>query len=121
MADEAKGASSRRPALEDVEKNERERVIGSPMVQKAEPCGKSRSEAFRSYFDWPLSKSCLMKGSCPAKVGKFKASIVCIEKTLMIAERRKLAETPEFKKMRRMRSGIEAAKSRLKTNADSRG
>jgi hypothetical protein len=111
---EEPGASSQRFTLLDFEKNDGGQIIACPTGQKAKTIKPVKGGGFRSCFDCSVCKACPSKGSCPVKVGKFKASISCNEKQLMIAERRKQVETPEFKAKYRMRSGIEATNSLLK-------
>ena len=113
-AEEAGDASGKCLTLADFGKDEGGRITECPAGQKVLEQGETKGGGFRAYFACSDCKACPQKGSCPVKVGKFKASIAYTERSLTIADRRRQVETPEFKKLYKMRSGIEATNSLLK-------
>jgi hypothetical protein len=104
---------SKRLSLADFEKDEKGRIISCPMGEKASTCKNKAGTGYCSTFNLEKCKACPMQGQCPVRVGKRKASIHYTEKDIRIAGRRREHETPEFKKLYRKRSGIEATNSVL--------
>jgi hypothetical protein len=100
-------------SLADFKKNEDGKIISCPSGQKAETGVNRKGTGYVSVFDFNTCLGCPRRDKCPVKIGKRKASILYNEKMLRIAERRKHQDTPEFKSMYRMRSGVEATNSVL--------
>jgi hypothetical protein len=117
VQDEAGSASEDKPSasltLADFAKDESGRIVSCPEGQQADTCMNKDGEKYISTFDLDKCKACPVKDKCPVRAGKKKASIIYTEKAARIADRRKAQETPEFKKLYRKRSGIEATNSEL--------
>jgi IS5 family transposase len=100
-------------ALDDFERDADDKIVSCPMGQEAQTCENRKGTGFIASFNLDRCISCPHKGKCPVKIGKRKARISYNAKNLRIAKRRKEHETPEFKKLYRKRSGIEATNSLL--------
>jgi hypothetical protein len=102
---------AKRYSLADFERDENGKIISCPMGQEARTCDNKAGTGFSSTFNWETCQNCPCKNGCPVRVGKRKASINYTTKDIRIAERRRDHETPQFKMLYRMRSGIEATNS----------
>jgi hypothetical protein len=99
--------------LADFEKDENDVITSCPMGQVPETKENKKGNSLRAIFNCALCMACSCQGECPVKIKKNRATISYTTKVLRLSQRRKEQNSPRFKKLYRMRSGIEATDSQL--------